>query len=99
MKLRNWQSKCVELAINKYENDGNHFLTLATPGSGKTYMSSELVERLFKNDLIDLVFCFSPSTIISHDFSHAMHLKMNERFDGLLGAKGHSLTWNFFPAF
>ncbi len=93
MKLRKWQSDCIALALKKYQNNHNHFLALATPGSGKTLMASELADQLLKNNLVDLVICFSPSSIVSQDFSESLQLTTQERFDGLIGAKGRSLTY------
>tara|TARA_R110002124_G_scaffold287363_1_gene473966 strand:+ start:24796 stop:26229 length:1434 start_codon:yes stop_codon:yes gene_type:complete len=93
MKLRDWQDGCINKALKQYVNGNSHFLTLATPGAGKTLMASELADRLLKKSLIDLVICFSPSSIVSQDFSQSLQLRINERFDGLLGSKGHSLTY------
>ena len=93
MKLRQWQANCINLALKQYLNDNSHFLALATPGAGKTLMASELADQLLKKSLIDLIICFSPSSIVSQDFSESLQLRINERFDGLLGAKGHSLTY------
>ena len=93
MKLRTWQADCINAAIEKYLNEQNHFLTLATPGAGKTIMASELANQLLKNNLVDLVICFSPSSIVAKDFGENLQLRINERFDGLMGAKGHSLTY------
>jgi superfamily II DNA or RNA helicase len=93
MKLRNWQNKCVDLAYKKYDSGGKHFLTLATPGAGKTIKASALAERLLRESLIDLVFCFSPSSVICKDFNETLQLILKERFDGLLGSKGQSLTY------
>ena len=93
MKLRQWQVNCINKALKQYLNGNSHFLALATPGAGKTLMASELADRLLKSDLIDLIICFSPSAIVSQDFSQSLQLRINERFDGLLGAKGHSLTY------
>ncbi|GLX84568.1 diguanylate cyclase [Thalassotalea loyana] len=93
MKLRDWQDGCINKALKQYANGNSHFLTLATPGAGKTLMASELADRLLKKNMIDLVICFSPSSIVSQDFSQSLQLRINERFDGLLGAKGHSLTY------
>jgi superfamily II DNA or RNA helicase len=93
MKLRQWQVSCINKALKQYLNGNSHFLALATPGAGKTLMASELADQLLKNNLIDLIICFSPSSIISQDFSESLQLRINERFDGLLGAKGHSLTY------
>lgn len=93
MKLRDWQDGCINKALKQYVNGNSHFLALATPGAGKTLMASELADRLLKKNMIDLVICFSPSSIVSQDFSQSLQLRINERFDGLLGAKGHSLTY------
>ena len=93
MKLRQWQNDCITLAFNRYLNNHNHFLALATPGAGKTLMASELADKLLKKNMIDLIICFSPSSIVSQDFSESLQLRTQERFDGLLGAKGHSLTY------
>lgn len=93
MKLRTWQAACINAAIGKYLNGQAHFLALATPGAGKTIMASELANQLLKDNLADLVICFSPSSIVAKDFGESLQLRINERFDGLMGAKGHSLTY------
>ena len=93
MKLRQWQAVCINSALEQFLNGTNHFLALATPGAGKTMMASELADRLLKNNLVDLVICFSPSSIVAKDFGESLHLRTQERFDGLIGAKGRSLTY------
>ena len=93
MKLRQWQAECINLALTQYQNGSNHFLALATPGAGKTLMASELADHLLKKDMVDLIICFSPSSIVSQDFSESLQLKTQERFDGLIGARGRSLTY------
>jgi superfamily II DNA or RNA helicase len=93
MKLRQWQDECINLASTQYKKGNSHFLALATPGAGKTIMASELADQLLKRDLADLVVCFSPSSIVAKDFSESLHLRTQERFDGLIGAKGRSLTY------
>jgi superfamily II DNA or RNA helicase len=93
MKLRQWQTKCIDLALKQYRDGNSHFLALATPGAGKTMMASELADQLLKSNLADLVVCFSPSSIVAKDFSESLHLRTQERFDGLIGAKGRSLTY------
>tara|TARA_R110002012_G_scaffold77826_4_gene198120 strand:+ start:12543 stop:13976 length:1434 start_codon:yes stop_codon:yes gene_type:complete len=93
MKLRQWQSECIELALAQYESGKSHFLSLATPGAGKTLMASELANQLLKKNFVDLIICFSPSSIVSQDFSESLQLTTQERFDGLIGAKGRSLTY------
>ena len=93
MKLRQWQAECINLALTQYQNGTSHFLALATPGAGKTLMASELADQLLKNNMVDLIICFSPSSIVSQDFSESLQLKTQERFDGLIGARGRSLTY------
>jgi superfamily II DNA or RNA helicase len=93
MKLRQWQAECIHLALTQYHNGTSHFLALATPGAGKTLMASELADQLLKNNMVDLIICFSPSSIVSQDFSESLQLKTQERFDGLIGARGRSLTY------
>jgi superfamily II DNA or RNA helicase len=93
MKLRQWQAECINLALTQYQNGTNHFLALATPGAGKTLMASDLADQLLKKNMVDLIICFSPSSIVSQDFSESLQLKTQERFDGLIGAKGRSLTY------
>ena len=93
MKLRQWQTECIQIALTSYQNGNTHFLALATPGAGKTVMASELADQLLKSEQVDLVICFSPSSIVAKDFSESLHLRTQERFDGLIGAKGRSLTY------
>jgi superfamily II DNA or RNA helicase len=93
MKLRKWQSNCIDTALSKYTRSHNHFLALATPGAGKTIMATELASRLLEKNLVDIIICFSPSSIVSQDFTESLQSKINEQFDGLMGAKGRSLTY------
>ena len=92
-KLRLWQSECVDFALSRYNNGAKHFLALATPGAGKTLMASELARMLLKRKLIDLIICFSPSSIVANDFRETLETHTRGRFDGLIGAKGESLTY------
>jgi superfamily II DNA or RNA helicase len=93
MNLRNWQADCIGLALAQYQNGQNHFLALATPGAGKTLMATELADSLLKRDLVDLIICFSPSSIVAQDFTESLQVKIQERFDGLMGARGRSITY------
>lgn len=92
MKLRNWQSECIHSAISKYKSK-KHFLALATPGAGKTVMASVLAKLLYDQGDIDLVLCFSPSSIVAHDFSEALSEQFEAHFDGTIGALGNSFTY------
>ncbi|MDO6642075.1 DEAD/DEAH box helicase family protein [Shewanella sp. 5_MG-2023] len=93
MKLRKWQATCIELALKKYGQGAPHFLTLATPGAGKTIMASTLAKRMLERDLVDVILCFSPSATVCLDFCETLEIVIGERFDGLLGARGRSMTY------
>ncbi|MBC3879968.1 DEAD/DEAH box helicase family protein [Undibacterium sp. LX40W] len=93
MKLRTWQSECINSAWHKFATKEKHFLCLATPGAGKTVMASTLANRLFLENKIDLVLCFSPSVTVASNFELSLSAITNLRMDGLLGSKGRSLTY------
>jgi superfamily II DNA or RNA helicase len=93
MELRQWQAECINLALKEYKDGAAHFLALATPGAGKTVMASVLADQLLKNDVVDLVICFSPSSIVAKDFGESLQVRTQEQFDGKMGARGHSLTY------
>lgn len=93
MKLRQWQSECIQMALENFQEKQEHFLCLATPGAGKTVMASSLASNLFDLALIDMVICFSPSVVVSADFQTELERITMKRFDGLLGSSGISLTY------
>lgn len=93
MILRDWQSECINSVISNYTNLKKHFLALATPGAGKTLMASVLAKKLHERGLIDLVICFSPSSVVSSDFSESLVEQFGTHFDGEIGALGDSFTY------
>ena len=93
MKLRKWQHECVELALKKYKSGQVHFLVQATPAAGKTFMTASLANRLLKSNDIDLVLCFSPSTILANEFSVVLSDITKYSFEGKMGDKGQSITY------
>jgi superfamily II DNA or RNA helicase len=93
MELRRWQHECIELALKKYKSGQEHFLVQATPAAGKTFMTASLVNRLLNNNDIDLVLCFSPSTSVANEFSVVLSDITQYSFDGKIGAKGQSITY------
>jgi superfamily II DNA or RNA helicase len=93
INLRNWQSEAISTALEKYNALYSHFLCLATPGAGKTVMASALADILIKKDKVDLVLCFSPSTVVANDFKVELEAITKKRFCGGLGATGSSLTY------
>ena len=97
MKLRKWQAECVDQVLNKFAQNKKHFLCLATPGAGKTTMAAEVAAKLFNKGLIDFVICFSPGKIIKNDIRSTLEERMGERFDGFIGAKGDSFTYQSMP--
>lgn len=93
MKLRKWQSECIAKALEQYEKGAQHFLTLATPGAGKTIYATRLARELVARSMVDLVMCFSPTTMVALDFAESLSSEFKSRFDGKLGAMGHSTTY------
>lgn len=93
IQLRRWQLEIIDAALNKFEKLYSHFLCLATPGAGKTVMASALANILIKESKVDLVLCFSPSTVVANDFKVELEAMTKKRFCGGLGAKGSSLTY------
>ncbi len=93
MKLRRWQREAVSRCLSRFRKGQAHFLCLATPGAGKTYMASTVAKRLLEKGEIDFVFCFSPSLNVSLSFQSTLESVLGTRLDGLLGAKGNVLTY------
>lgn len=93
IELRNWQREAIKAALEKFEASYSHFLCLATPGAGKTVMASALANILIKTGKVDLVLCFSPSTVVANDFKVELEAITGRRFCGGLGANGSSLTY------
>lgn len=99
MKLRSWQSECIDSAISKFtcckdtSDSKKHFLALATPGAGKTIMAARLARELYELGLIDLVLCFSPSSIVSSDFSDELSSQFETEFNGKVGSLGDAYTY------
>tara|TARA_R110001592_G_scaffold356543_2_gene658673 strand:- start:42660 stop:44078 length:1419 start_codon:yes stop_codon:yes gene_type:complete len=98
MRLRKWQVECVAKVLNNFDQKKRHFLCLATPGAGKTTMAAEVVAKLFEQDLIDFVICFSPGKIIKNNIRCTLEARMGQRFDGFIGAKGDSFTYQSMPS-
>ncbi|MDO6561631.1 DEAD/DEAH box helicase family protein [Paraglaciecola chathamensis] len=92
MLLRRWQHQSATEALNKYNSGEQHFLCLATPGAGKTQMAAEVARRLFAQNKIDFVFCFSPSVATSKGMRDTLEGALNAPLTGLLGAKGVCVT-------
>ncbi|MEZ8804126.1 DEAD/DEAH box helicase [Vibrio splendidus] len=97
--LRQWQTECVENALDHYQQGQSHFLCLATPGAGKSVMAAEVASRLFEQKAIDFVLCFSPSTAISQGLAYTFQNHLNCRFDGVIGALGASYTYQSLQYF
>jgi superfamily II DNA or RNA helicase len=99
MQLRQWQSECVNRALEHFDSNQRHFLCLATPGAGKTIMAAEVAAELFKQDLIDFVLCFSPSVNISQGIQKTFSHRLDCRFDGVIGSVGCSYTYQGMLSF
>ncbi|MGI2203720.1 DEAD/DEAH box helicase [Shewanella oncorhynchi] len=99
MQLRQWQSECVKRALEHFHGAHSHFLCLATPGAGKSIMAAEVAAKLFEDDLIDFVLCFSPSVNISQGMKQTFSSRLSCRFDGVIGSVGCSYTYQGMLAF
>lgn len=93
MQLRRWQQEAIQTALDKYRSGQSHFLCLATPGAGKTFMASKLAQALLQENMIDLVVCFSPSINVAMSFQATLERCLQVRLDGKLGSKGRVLTY------
>ncbi|HIF9084644.1 TPA: DEAD/DEAH box helicase [Photobacterium damselae] len=91
--LRTWQRECSERAIQNYKNRHYHFFCQATPGAGKTVLAATIASRLLKDDMVDLVLCFSPSLTVSDGIKRTFSEVLNCTFNGGLGSIGQSLTY------
>ncbi|MFA7312687.1 MAG: DEAD/DEAH box helicase family protein [Shewanella sp.] len=99
MQLRQWQLECVKRALEHFHDAHRHFLCLATPGAGKSIMAAEVAAKLFEDDLIDFVLCFSPSVNISQGMKQTFSSRLSCRFDGVIGSIGCSYTYQGMLAF
>lgn len=91
--LRAWQQESVSLALDRFQSGQSHFQIQATPGAGKTVMAAQTAKMLLEENEIDLVLCFSPSLIIAQGIQGTFSWMLNCSFNGGLGAKGASFTY------
>lgn len=93
MRLRRWQNEFVVSALKHYDSFDKHFLCLATPGAGKTLAAAEVGARLYEQNKIDFILCFSPSVSVAQGIRSTFVRRFNRRFDGVIGAIGCSYTY------
>lgn len=79
--------------MSAYQGGQRHFLAVATPGAGKTAMASALANRLFKEELIDLVICLTPSQVVRASFAEDLSVVTGRSMSGGLGSQGCVLTY------
>ncbi|MGR5160013.1 DEAD/DEAH box helicase [Vibrio owensii] len=91
--LRQWQTECAAKAIQKFRAKHQHFFCQATPGAGKTVLAATVASKLLRDDLIDLVLCFSPSLTVADGIKRTFSQTLNCTFNGGLGSIGQSLTY------
>ncbi len=92
MNLRLWQQSCLANALSYYQSQ-RHYLCLATPGAGKTILAAEIANHMVSEGWVDFVLCFAPSVVVAHDFRETLESRLNARFDGQLGSRGWSITY------
>ena len=93
ISLRSWQKQCIDKIRLQYSHGQKHFLCLATPGAGKTYMSAQLAKTLIAEESIDLVICFAPSSVVATEFGHTVSDVLGRSMSGMLSAVGASYTY------
>ncbi|WP_430457911.1 DEAD/DEAH box helicase [Rheinheimera sp.] len=98
MILRNWQSKCVAIALDRFRKKQKHFMVLATPGAGKTIMAASLAKKLFEDDLIDFVVCFAPSVSVQTSMQETFSRVLAQPMHGKLGAAGGVFTYQYLTS-
>ena len=91
--FRDWQIECIESAIQKFQVPHSHFMCLATPGAGKTFMAATLGKHLLDNGMIDYIVVFSPSTTVANDFKETLEGTIGRKFEGKLSHAGLSVTY------
>lgn len=91
--FRDWQIECIESAIQKFQVPHSHFMCLATPGAGKTFMAATLGKHLLDNGIIDYIVVFSPSTTVANDFKETLEGTIGRKFEGKLSHAGLSVTY------
>ena len=60
VKLRPWQTECVQKAMSWFQETNKHFLVNAAPGAGKTIAACVIAQQLFEKELIDCVVLIAP---------------------------------------
>ncbi|WOX06993.1 DEAD/DEAH box helicase [Microbulbifer pacificus] len=93
MKLRNWQSNCIGLALHKYQSGEDNFFAVATPGAGKTTMASVLAAELLKSNLVDLILCLTPTQATKNSFAEDLAHHTGRSMNGSIGSHGIVLTY------
>lgn len=60
-ELRKWQKQACKLAKERYENDGNDFLCVATPGAGKTIFALRMAHYLLRHRMVKRIVILCPT--------------------------------------
>lgn len=85
MELRTWQQQALE----RFRADNNDFLTVATPGAGKTTFALVAAKRLLDSGEVSRVVVIAPTSHLRRQWAeaaaqHGIHL--DHRFDNGCGA-------------
>lgn len=95
MNLRPWQLDCMQSAKKSFLSGQKNFLSLATPGAGKTVMAAALAKSLLDDGLIDYVICFAPSKSVTMAIAETFTNVLNRGMDGVMGDVGAVYTYQF----
>lgn len=91
--LRDWQKKCIGLAIEAYKRGQQSFLCVAAPGAGKTLFSATLAKVLLDEDEIDIILCFAPTVSVANGIRATFRTVLDDPFDGRIVSKGLVTTY------
>lgn len=91
--LRDWQQRCLSLAITQLSPERPHFLCQATPGAGKMLMAAVLAEQLLQQGSVDFVLYLGPSREVVSRAEQTLTEVTGMAMDGHLGAKGGCYTY------
>lgn len=93
MKLRHWQTQCLDAAMKHYQSGHRQFGCLATPGAGKSVFAAVTVKAMLNVGLVDFVLCIAPSVTVRNGLKSTFEKVLEQPMDGFLGSIGLTLTY------
>lgn len=75
MGLREWQKEAIESLLNKHKQGGRDFLTVATPGAGKTLFAATIAKHFLERGLAKRIVVVCPSTRLKTQWKDELFTK------------------------